>query len=137
MSKLALSNSFVSINSVDLSDHCHDENFTQKADALENTAMGATTHTYQPGLLADDLSITFYQDYGAGSVDATLSAILSGGVAVAIELRPVNTTVGATNPKWTGSWMLESYEPISGTVGGMQMCKATFKPAGAITRATA
>jgi len=39
MSKLVLSNSYVSINGVDLSDHCKDENFTQKADALENTAI--------------------------------------------------------------------------------------------------
>lgn len=134
MGKKILTNGFAEVNSVDLSDHCHSITFGQGADAVELTAMGDTTHNFLPGLLNPSLTLEFFQDYAADSVDATLSAILTGGAAVTVEVRPDAGSRSASNPGYTGDWMLESYDAISGTVGQAAMSKATFKPAGAISR---
>src|SRR5690348_13203001 len=124
MAKTVLRNAYFSINGVNLSDHVHTQNQKMGADAVEQTAMGDTTHNFMPGLLTADFSVEFFQDEASNEVEATLSAILAGGVAVAIETRPVNTTVSATNPKWTGNVMLESFDVIKGTVGQAHMCQA-------------
>lgn len=128
-------NAYLLLNAVDLSDHVESIRLEYKADMLERTAMSNTEHRFMSGLKDWSLEATLYQDYAAGSVDATLNGIL-GGAAVAFEVRPDSGAVAVTNPKWTGSVVLESYSPIGGGVGTLQKVSAKFKPATALTRAT-
>ena len=63
-----------------------------------------------------------------------------GGAAFAFELHDDKSdAVSVTNPKFTGTGVLESYKPVGGTVGDMALATATIRPGGAtptLTRAT-
>jgi hypothetical protein len=54
------------------------------------------------------------------------------GATVAIIVKPVNTTVGATNPAYTGTGIYEGYQPIAGSVGDFAMTNVTILSAGSI-----
>jgi hypothetical protein len=134
------SDAFVSINAVDLSDHVKSATLTYGADAQEDTAMGDTTKSNASGLKDWTIEVEFYQDYSAAKVDATLFPLV-GGAAVAFELRDNKTqAVAVDNPKFTGTGIVESYQPVGGGVGEMAMTSCTLRPGGAtptLTRATA
>jgi len=129
-------NAYFLVNSINLSDHVKSIKFDSKVDTLEVTAMSNPEHRFIQGLKDITFEVTMYQDYASGSVDATLNTLLTAG-AVAFETRPDAGAVAVTNPKWTGNLIFEGYEPISGSVGTVQEISAKFRPAGAITRATA
>lgn len=140
MATLIYTDALVSINGVDLSDHVRSVQLQYEAEMLDDTAMGTSgTRSTKPGLKNWSFTVDFYQDYAAGSVDATLFPLI-GAVAFAIMLRPVKTTVvGPTNPNFTGNAVLESYPPLTGEVGALGMASASFRAGGgsALTRATA
>jgi len=126
----------VTVNSVDLSDHVKSATINYEAEMLDATRMGHTTRVQKPGLLNWSFSLELEQDYAGGSVDATLFALI-GAAAFAVVVRPTSPVKGASNPEFTGNMVLESYNPIAGTVGDLAMCSASFRPGGAIARATA
>lgn len=129
-------NAYLSVNAVDLSDHVQQVALTYKADAVDGTAMGDSTHIRLTGSLKDwSISADFFQDYAAGKVDDTLNGIV--GTVVAIEFRPDAGAVSATNPSYTGQAFIESYEPGAGNVGQALMAKVSIQAAGDLTRATA
>lgn len=125
------------VNTVDLSDHVTEARLEAGAEMIDVTALGATDtgRIFIPGLKTWTLNVTFQQDYAANKVDATLSAML-GGSPVTITLKPATGSTSATNPEWSGSFVLESYTPVGNRVGELQTTEAVFRPAGAITRST-
>lgn len=129
-----LKNAHVSIDAVDLSDHVREIRLPRGVEALDDTVMGDDTRSEGPGLLTWGGTITFTQDYAAGSVDATLNAAV--GTVVAVIFRPDAAAVGVTNPEWTGNALVKSYDPISGAVGDHLECTVELGAAGDIARAT-
>jgi len=70
--------------------------------------------------------VEFYQDYAAAKIDATIYPLV--GVQTAIEVIPVKGTgVSATNPRYTGNGIVESYPPVGGGVGEMEMASVTIQ----------
>jgi hypothetical protein len=67
------------------------------------------------GLKDWSASIDFAQDYAAAQVDATMFPLV--GSTFAVEIRPTSGARSATNPAYTGTGILESYQPIGGSVG--------------------
>lgn len=134
------SDAFVSINAVDLSDHVKSVTLTYGAELQEDTAMGDDTKSNTSGLKDWTIEVELYQDYTAAKVDATLFPLV-GGAAVALELRDDKSqAVAVDNPKFTGTGVVESYQPVGGSVGEIAMTKCTIRPGGAtptLTRATA
>lgn len=135
MATQAFTDAFVSINSVDLSDHVRSVTLNYAAEMLDETAMGATTRARKGGLKDWSVEIEFNQDYAASEVDATLFTLV--GASSTIIVRPVNTGgVSATNPNYTGAAVLESYPPITGAVGDLHVTSVTFQGNGTLSRAT-
>lgn len=134
MSALVLTNAYVSINGVDLSDHVRQIKFPYSADAVEAAAMGDTTKINLAGLKDWSVDVTFKQDFASNKVDATMFSIV--GTAVTVAIRPVNASASATNPEYTGSGLCTSYAPVDGQHGALLETSAAFKPAGALSRAT-
>lgn len=132
---MLLKNAKFLINSVDLSDHVKQIGITYSAAALDSTAMGDNTKKNTGGLFDWPVTLDLYQDYGSGSVDATLFPLV--GTVVTIQINPDNAANSATNPAYEGSVLVESYEPVSGSVGQLAMTKLSLKPAGDLSRATA
>lgn len=138
MAKIVLKDAYVSVNSVDLSDHVESVEVTYNADAGEATAMGDAAHNFLPALLNQGVSVTFRQDFAASKVDATLAPLV-GAAAFAIEVRPTSGSVSTTNPKYSGNVILTDYAPIGGSVGDVLNAPVQFQPGDGtgIVRATA
>jgi hypothetical protein len=134
MANMVLRDAFVSLNSVNLSSLVRQVTLTYSAELQDDTAMGDTARSRIGGLKDWSLSIEFFQDYAAAQVDATLFSLV--GSTFAVEVRPTSAAAGATNPKFTGTGILESYQPVGGTVGENLMAPVSISGVGALTRAT-
>jgi hypothetical protein len=135
MATRVLTNAYVSLNSVNLSDHGQTVTLETSAALLDDTAFGDTAQSRAGGLKDWTLTVNFFADEAAGSVLATLFPLI--GSTMAVEVRADAGSVSATNPKYTGTGILESLQPVAGQVGQMQMTQAVLRAAGtALTRAT-
>lgn len=121
-----LSNPTVTVGAVDLSDQCKAATLTVGYDQLETTAFGDTGRKYTKGLQTVEVTLTLYQSYGAGEVEATLYDIC-GDDAVTLVISPSGTAESASNPEYTiAGAFLASYTPISATVGELSEAEVTF-----------
>jgi hypothetical protein len=121
-------------NSVSLHPFCNDISFPRDIDTVETTTMGDANKEYIVGLKNGSFSISGIWEAGASSVDATLGDAL--GTSAAFEYRANSAAVGVSNPKYTGTALLTSYEQTAGT-GDAVAFSAEFMVTGAVTRATA
>lgn len=131
-------NAFVSINSVDLSNHVKTLTINYSSAMLDASAMSNLTKVNLAGLLDWSMTVEFVQDYAApaaGSVDSTLFPLV-GAAAFPIIVRPDSAAVGGTNPSFTGNAVLASYNPSSGAHGALALATATFQSAGTLARST-
>jgi len=121
------------INAVDLSDHVKSVTVNYSAEIIEDTAMGATSKSRVAGLKDWSAEVEFMQDYASGKIDATLFPLV-GAAAFAIHIKPVNATIAADNPDYTGNAVLGEYSPVSGAVGELSTVSVTFEGDGDLTR---
>jgi hypothetical protein len=135
MAVFVLTNAKVDINSVDLSDHVRSVQLEYQAELQDETAMGDGTRQRIAGLKDWSMTFEFNQDFAASKVDATLWPLV-GGSAVTVAVRPVNAAKSATNPEFTGSAVLESYGPVSNSIGELATAQAVFRSAGDLARST-
>lgn len=135
MAVFVLTNARVEVNSVDLSTYVRQVTLNTEVDAQETTAMGATYRARLGGLKDWSADVEFNQDFALAAVDATLWPLI--GVATTVKIRPTASTIGPTNPEYSGSGILESYPPLDGSVGDAAMTSVTFTGAGTLSRATA
>lgn len=135
MATIVLTDAFVSINGVDLSDHVKSVTLPYAAEMLDDTVMGDDTRSNKGGLKTWSITIEFLNDWAANEVDATLFPLV--GSTFTIIVRPVNTGgVSATNPNFTGTGILESYPPLGNQVGELATTSVTVQSAGTLSRAT-
>lgn len=134
MSELVSTNQRIYVNSVDLSTKLLGTEMADVVEAIDTTAMGATSRISIPGLIGHTFRLSFNQDYAAGSVDATLSGVVSGGAAVAVAWRPVNTTISTSNPEYQFNAFISNYQRATGSIGEKATCSADFTFASALTR---
>jgi hypothetical protein len=125
----------VKINSVDLSDHVTAVTLNRAFDELEVTAMGDLGHKFVKGLEASSVTISFLNDTAAANVLATLQAAWGTNVTVVL-LQEKGTAVGATNPLYTMTCLINNTTDINGTVSDIAVQDLTFNVSGAITVAT-
>ena len=136
MATFVLYDAFVSIAGVDLSDHVRSVTVDAGQNLVDDTAMGDAFVSNAAGLATWSISVELLQDYASSKVDATLEPLLGIGNTAALVVRPASGSVSATNPNYSGTGILESYNPIGGAVGDQAMASATFQSASALTRAT-
>ena len=129
---------FISINGVDLSDHCESVELPLGVEALDDTVHGDDTRSEAPGLFTWQITCTFNQDFAAAKVDATLHAALAGRTDCAIIFRPHTDAIAVTNPEWTGTGYVRDYMPFSsGAVGDHGKASCVIGPRSTLSRATA
>jgi hypothetical protein len=135
MSTFALTNEYLLLNSVNLSDHVRAATLAAEAAALDSTAMGDSWTENTGGLKSGTLTVEFLDDFADGSVDATVWAAFDANVAVAVAVRPVNTTISTTNPEYQVN-ILPNQWNMGGTLGEMASKSLTFPFTGALVRDT-
>ena len=136
MATFVLYDAYLSVAGTDLSDHVKSVTVDAGQNMTDDTAMGDAFVSNAAGLATWSVSVEFLQDYASGKVDATLEPLLGIGTTAALVVRPASGSVSATNPSYSGTGILESYNPIGGSVGDQSMASATFQSASALTRAT-
>lgn len=134
MSTLALLNEFISINAVDLSDHCRQGTLSFEVTDLDSTAFGDTWNEHTGGLKSGTLTIEALDDFASSEIDDTLWPLL--GTIVSFEVRPTADPVGTSNPSYTGSLFIAQHA-VGGTLNEMAMKSLTFPTSGTVSRATA
>jgi hypothetical protein len=125
----------VKINTVDLSDHVTSITLNRTFDELEVTAMGDSSHKFVKGLEASSVTIDFLNDTAALNVLATLQAAW-GTTVTCVFIQDKVASVGATNPIYTVSLLVNNTTDINGAVGDMATQSITFTANSTVAVAT-
>lgn len=136
MAHLVLRDASVVVNGVDLSDHVSEVALGTSRNIEEDTAMGANGVSRLAGLRDESITLTMRQDFAAAEVDATLWPLYSGGTAFTVVVKPTSAAVGATNPTFTATCLIEEYAPLSGSVGDVLDAEISLAVDDVIVRAT-
>jgi len=135
MAKFVATDHKITINGTNFSDSLQSVDLSITADEVDTTTFGGAWKTVTGGLRSGSLTLNFYQDFGAGSVDATLWPLLNTAATVVIS--PTSTAVSATNPAYTAICLVSAYSPFASTVGDLATLSVTWPTSGTVTRATA
>jgi hypothetical protein len=135
MAKFAATDYKVTFNGTNLSTSLQSVEVSMESDDLETTAFGATFRDRIGGLKSGSVTVAFFQDFGAASVDATLFPLFN--TAATLVITPTSTAVSATNPSYTFNALVTQYSPFASSVGDIATLSVTWPVAGTITRATA
>ncbi len=130
MSKFVLKNPTVVINGVDLSDHCSKATIATTFNSVDVTSFGATYNAIIQGMGDAKITLDFFQDFAAGSVDATLWPLSQSGGTFLVSIKPTNAVVGTTNPRYDMTGVLLSYNPVDGAVGAASATSVEIPNAG-------
>jgi hypothetical protein len=136
MAKFVATDVKTTINGTDFSSFLAAVTLDIKADEVETTSFGRTFRTRIGGLKDGSIKLDFHQDFGASAVDATLWPLL--GQQATVVVTPTSTAVSATNPSYTGVFLVSQYSPIASSVGDLATFSVSWNAAGTagITRGT-
>lgn len=136
MAKYVMTNTKVMINGTDFSSALSSVELSQSVNEVDTTNFGTSGWTaVTGGIKTGSLTLNWHQDFGAGSVNAILQPLL--GTSATVVVTPSTAVVSATNPTWTGQFLVSQYNPVAGAVGDLAVFSTTWPANGAITYATA
>ena len=133
MAALVLTNAYITINSVNLSDHIASVTLTTADDVIETTAFGSIARTRVAGLGDNSIALEFHQDYATSNVEATIYPLL--GSTTTVVVKPNGSTTAATNPSYTFTALVSEWTPLNGAVGELATASVTWPISGDITKA--
>ena len=129
------SNAHFSFAGTDISDHVKSLTLNTGVETNDKTAMGDSTRLMKAGLSTWTVDVELHGDFAATTELDALVAGLTGNEA-ALVIRPDAGSIGASNPEWTGTGLVSSYTPMSGSVGDLGVMSMSIVAASALTRAT-
>ena len=134
MPKEVLINAKITVNAVDLSDHCSSITIEDSADEVEFTSFGDSYRDFGQGLKDSTISASFFNDHAASSVADTLQALYTSGGTFAVKVWPD----AAGTVVYTQVSRLFTNPTLAGAVGDANTIEATFRNAGTagVARAT-
>jgi IMP cyclohydrolase len=136
MARIVLTNAYVLINSVNLSDHIASITLTTSDDVIETTAFGSSARTRIGGLADNSVALEFHQDYAAANVEATINGSPSlVGTVTAVVVKPNGATTAADNPSYSFNALVSEWTPLNGAVGELATASVTWPISGEITKA--
>lgn len=134
MTAMVLTAQYLTINGQDWKTYAKKSELTVEVDEQDVTTFAsAGWKEVTGGLKSGTLAITLNDDVTASSIDSLLWPLL--GTVVAFESRLTQAAVGASNPKYTGSVLINS-TTFGGDVGSVAEKDLSFPTSGAVTRAT-
>ena len=121
----------VSVNGVNLTDHAYSCVIETTADELDATTFQSPYKITKPGVPDASITIGFYQDFAAGSVNATIQPLVGSSTTFAVAVKSAAGAISTTNPDWQlAAALCFTYNPINGSMGEMSSTEVTFKNAG-------
>jgi hypothetical protein len=141
MPRLVLTNAYVVFASTDVSEFVTSVGLSTSVDVIETTGLGSSARTRVGGLFDNSLTLELNQDFADNSLEELVNGTSLGttkvGTTVAMEIRPVNGAVSASNPKYTFNALIAEWQPLSGAVGELATVSVTWPISGAITKVIA
>ena len=135
MAKFVATDYKVTINGTNLSTSLASVELPIEIDEQETTAFGSEWRTRIAGLKSGSITLEFHQDFASGALDSILWPLLGTNATVVVV--PTSGTVTASNPSYSGSFLVTSYTPYASTVGDLATVSVTWPLTGELTRATA
>lgn len=120
----------VIVNSNNLSVWVQNSEFNPTADSLDNTAYGATGHTFRPGLTNGTFTVDGKYDTTASTGPRAVLQALVGAAATTVVRRPEGTGSGLPQDSFSG--LCTSYSE-SAPVADYVKWRAQFQISGAVT----
>jgi hypothetical protein len=114
----------VTLNSVDLSDHVTSATINRVFEELELTAMGDSSRKITKGLETSTITLDFLNDRVTGEVLQTLQG--AWGTTVPLTLKQTSGTIGADNPEYQTTILVNNTTDINGAVGDISTQSITF-----------
>lgn len=139
MATINYRNAALWLNGVDLSGAVESASISYGAEMLDETAMGDDTRINKGGLKTWSLELNFHQDFTTSTspgaqVDSTLWPLV--GTTTCFDLRPLNQDSSGINPRWVGIGVVETYNPLGGSVGSLLDAACTIQSASSLARYT-
>ena len=137
MAKFLATQFNITLNGTDLSSSLHSVTLDVSSNEVDTTTFGTTSNVYKTvvgGILSGSAKLDFYQDYAAGSVDATIWPLIN--TIGTLVIKPNGTAVSATNPSYTAQVLINAYTPVMGSIGDLSSFSVTWPTNGSVTRAT-
>jgi hypothetical protein len=132
VAKFVLKDGFIEVNGVNLSDHCSSVTVESTADDVDLTAFTTAGYReYGVGFKSATITATFFQDYAAASVHATLQPLYDSGGTFSVNVKPTQAVTSATNPRISlTTARMFGYNPLAGGVGDASTFDTEFRNAG-------
>jgi hypothetical protein len=134
MAKFAATDYKITVNGTNFSTNLNSVEFSIESDDLETTAFGGEWRTRVGGLKSGSVTLSFMQDFGAASVDATLYPLLNTLATVVVV--PTSGTVNSTNPSYTATCLVNQYSPFNSSVGDIATLSVSWPVSGTVLRGT-
>jgi hypothetical protein len=140
MPRLVLTNAYVVFASNDISQYVTSVSLATSYDVIDTTGISTTgaARTRVAGLADNSITLEFNQDYADNALEELINGTTTTngtvGLLVAMEVRPVNTTVSASNPKFTFNALIAEWQPVSGSVGELASVSSSWPISGPITK---
>ena len=135
MAKFVATDYKVTINGGTVSSSLASVELPIEIDEQETTAFGSAWRTRIAGLKSGSITLEFHQDFAAGALDSILWPLL--GTNATVVVTPTSGSVTASNPSYTGTFLVTQYTPYASTVGDLATVSVSWPLTGALTRATA
>lgn len=132
---------FFAANGVDLSNGVRRIDYNLTADAMDDWGFGdGTMKRYAPGGVDWSVTLEAFQDYAAAAFNETMEALITGRTAFNFRIGRDKDSVSQAYPRWSGTGMLEQYQPMGGAKGENAFTTFVIRPAGSgntLTKKTA
>lgn len=130
MAKVVLTDARVTVNGVNLSDHCSTVTVETNKDEVDVTSFGAAFKQLLAGIGDATITLAVFQDFAAGSVHATVWPLYTAGTSFAVTVRPTSAAESATNPTMTMTGVILEYNPLAGDVGAASTTDVVIRNTG-------
>jgi len=125
----------ITINGTNLSTSLASVELPIEIEEQDTTSFGSEWRSRIAGLKSGSITLEFHQDFGVGAIDNLLWPLLGTNGTVVVS--PTSATVSASNPSFSGQFLITQYSPFASTVGDLATLSVTWPLNGALTRATA
>jgi len=140
MAKIVLTNAYVLLGDIyDISSYITNISLSTTHDIIETTQFGDIYKTRIAGLGDNQANFEFLQDFSStivnpGGLENVIYPLI--GTAINCKIRPINTTVSASNPQYSFSLLISEWQPLSGSVGELSTASVSWPISGEITKTT-
>lgn len=137
MAAFVATNFVVTIAGTNVSDHVTAIDMPIEYAEVDQTAMGDDATNFLAGLANATVTVGLHQDYASSSVDSLLWT--NKGTAVTVTVKATSAATSATNPLYSGSFLMSRVNPVPGQIGSLSTLTLTWPLASGTlpTRATA